>query len=311
VTCPHCHGAGTEVCQTCSGLGKTHSIASVSCTLKETFDVAVRAEAEIARAMKARGGIEQVLELATSHHATAEASNDTLTRDTQAMTPVTSVAISVGDTRALIRGFGTGQEVLHYRNLAGLLLQGDMAQLESTLAGTKAFPPKANEALHAALGNVLASEANAQIALSKPKAPEADADLEFRGALTGDYVKRAGSALRKALSRVYWAGIARGPVAVLALPLLFVVFGLLVRDVSSRMALLLALLLVTFGASVGAHWWTVQKLQKQVRPDGVPKLAPIIDRQGLTQTWLIAAGGIAVILTALIAGLVSAAVPSG
>jgi hypothetical protein len=223
---------------------------------------------------------------------------------------VTSVVISMGDTRTLIRGFGTGQEVLDYRNLAGLLLEGDMTQLESALGGTRIFPPKVNETLHGALGNVLASEANTRIALNKSRAPEMDAGQEFRGALTDAYVKRAAATMREALARSYWAVIAHGPIAVLALPLLFVLFGLIVRDGGGRMAFLLALALTTFAAAVGAHWWTVQQLQKKIRPDGAPRIGPILDRQGLTQTWLIAAGATAVILTALIAGLVGAAIPS-
>lgn len=323
LTCPICHGAkmtacaqcrgtGAEPCKTCSGEGRRYRIASLSCTIKETFEVAPRtADPEIASVLKTRSEIGEILKLASSYHATAEANADTLRRDTLAMTPVTSVVIAVAEERVMIRGFGAEQTVLDYKNIAGILLAPDLVALGIAISSTQLFPPRTSEQLHEALSLVLASEANVTLAMAAKK-DTAEIEREFRGVIAGDYVKRAATQVRKGLGRAYWAGLARGPMAALALPLFFAPIDLFMRGSSmgSRVGILAAIMALTFGLCAAGHFWVVRQLQKRISPRGAPRIGPLLDKLGLTGAWLIGAGAVAIVLTLLIAGLTSSLFPS-
>lgn len=314
IVCAHCEGMGTEKCAACEGHGKRHSMASLTCSIREMFDATPRtSDTDIAATLKARGGIESVLQLASSHRASAEASNDTLARDTVASIPVTSIAIKIGEGSAAIRGYGERQDVLDYRNIAAMLLKADMDRLDTAGQGTTLFPPKVTDELHAALSDVLASEANVAITMAGAKTDAAETARGFRGAIDVDYVERAGTAIRTGVGRAYWAALARGPAAVLALPLLFAPVDLLMRSMGggARIAMLIAFMVTTFGVAVIGHMRIVQTLQAKLAPNGAPKIRPIVDRLGLTAIWLITAGAVAVMLSLIVAWLTSALFPSG
>jgi hypothetical protein len=314
VACKHCSGEGTQTCEACGGAGKRHFIASLSCSIRETFEVAARtSDSEIARVLKTQASLEDILKLAGAHRSSAEASNDTLTRDTLAETPVTSVAITAGGSRAIVRGFGPGQDVLDYRNLAGMLLAGDLAELVSALSTTRLFPPKVNDELYAALASVLASEANARIVRSGSRLSPDEMQKELRGVVSAEHVTRAGEAIRKGVNRAYWAHMAHGWAAVLLIPLSFAVLDLLMRWAGEgpRLVVLLGVMAATFGAAAGAHFWIVRQLQRRIARHGVPKLGPIVDRTGPTSVWLITAGAVAVVLTLLVASFTSSLFPPG
>lgn len=314
IVCKRCSGEGTETCEVCAGAGKRYYTASLSCTIKETFEVAARtSDTEIARVLKAQGAIEDILKLASAHRASAEANNDTLTRDTIAETAVTSVAITAGKSRAMVRGFGPNQDVLDYKNLAGMLLADDMAGLEFALATTKLVPPKVNDDLYTALSSFLASEANARIAGTGSRLSPEDMQRDLRGVVSAEHVTRATAAIRKGINRTYWAMMARGWALVLLIPLSFAVLDLLMRwaDEGPRVAVLLGVMLVTFGAAAAAHYWIVHRLQRRIAPEGDPKMGPIVDRAGPTLVWLVTAGAIAVVLTLLVAGFTSSLFPPG
>jgi hypothetical protein len=46
-------------------------------------------------------------------------------------------------------------------------------------------------------------------------------------------------------------------------------------------------------------------LQRRIAPVGAPKLKRIVDSIGLTTTWLVTGGAVAVLLTLLVAGMTS------
>ena len=73
----------------------------------------------------------------------------------------------------------------------------------------------------------------------------------------------------------------------------------------------LLLAVCALGACAGGHVFAVRKLQKRVAPSGKPKLAPMIDRLGLTRAWLIIAGVTAALLSLLVAGLTTWIFPAG
>lgn len=314
VPCRSCDATGRKTCPACAGEGNRHRIAELSCSITEAFEISPRtADADIARVLKSRTGMEDVLRLSTDRHTTTETNADTLRRDTLAIAPVTSALISVGEQqRALIRGYGPDQEVLDYRNLAGMLLVGDMVQLDSAIAMTSLMPPKVNDAIFDALSNVLASEANVTIASETGKKSPADLERDFRGVVTAEYIKRAGAGIRTALGRAYWAGIARRPALGLLLPVFFGPLDLLLRGsgAGARIGLLLAIVLATFGICAVGHVLVVRGLQKRVAPQGWPKVGAIIGQIGPARIWLIGSAAAAFLLTLLVAGMTSWLFPS-
>ncbi len=306
ISCSQCHGSGYQRCETCAGAGRRYYMAQLSCTIGETFETSVRGgDAETAAVLKGLDGIDKVLGLSSSHRAIAETSADTLRRDTTSVTPVTTVTVVAGGARAQVRGFGPRQDVLDYRNIAGMLLSDDLVVLEDALQTTRLLPPRVHEALHASLATVLASEANVSIGENAAKSDQTLIVGAFRGVVTADYITRAGAAMKKAMTRAYWAMMAKGPVAILAIPLIQAPIELIVRGLGQgeRLMALLGVILITFFAGLAAHYWVVRELQKTLAPEGAPKIARLVDKLNLTFHWLVAAGVGTAVLTLAVASL--------
>ena len=306
ISCKTCQGAGHTRCEACGGEGRRYFTAQITCAIRDTFETTARtSDAEAAAVFKGLNAIERVLATAESHRASAEISNDTLRRETVAVTPVTTVTVVAGGARAQVRGFGPNQDVLDYRNIAGMLLSDDLVVLEADLKTTRLMPPRVHEALYGSLATVLASEANVAIAETAAKKDQSEIASRFKGVVTPDYIARAGGALKQAIGRAYWAMLAKGPAGVLAIPLLQLPIELLVRNQGqgSRLMALLGVILITFFAALAAHYWVAQQLQKKLAPTGTPKIARLIDKLNLTRNWLVAAGITAAVLTLAVASL--------
>lgn len=312
IPCTQCHGAGSETCQACGGEGRRYFMTTLDCTIRETFETAVRGgDAETAAVLKGLGTIERVMTYAATHRATSEINADTFRRDTVAAAPVTVVTVCAGAGRAQVRAFGPDQEVMDYRNIAGMLLSDDLSVLEAQLLGTRLVPPKVHDGLFGSLAEVLRSEANVTIAENAAKKDTSGVERDFRGVVTGDYIRRAGTALKTAIGRAYWAALAKGPVAVLAAPLLYLPVGLLVRSQGqgAEAMAMIGVMLMTFFGALAAHYWCVQQLQVRIAPGETPNMGRIIDRLGLTLQWLAFAGAAAAVLTLIVAWLTGALFP--
>lgn len=306
ITCTRCQGSGHTRCEACGGEGRRYFTAQITCAVTDTFETTARTDdAEAAAVFKGLTSIERVLAMAASHRASAEISNDTLRRDTVAVTPLTTVTVVAGGARAQVRGYGPQQDVLDYRNIAGMLLSDDLVVLEDALKTTSLVPPRVHADLYGSLSTVLASEANVAIAENAAKKDQSAIIATFKGVVTPDYITRAGGALKQAIGRAYWASLAKGPAAVLVIPLLQLPIELLVRGQGggSRLMALLGVILMTFFAALAAHYWVGQEMQKKLAPGGTPKIARLIDKLNLTRNWLIAAAAIAAVLTLAVASL--------
>jgi len=306
IPCTRCNGAGHTRCEACGGEGRRYFTAQITCTITDTFETTARtADPETAAVFKGLTSIERVLGMAESHRASAEISADTLRRETLAVAPVTTVTVVAGGARAQVRGFGPQLDVLDYRNIAGMLLSDDLVVLEVALMTTRLIPPRVNQGLHSSLATVLASEANVEIAEHAAKKDQSAITARFKGVVTPDYITRAGSALKQAIGRAYWAMLAKGPVAVLAIPLLQLPIELLVRSqgAGSRLMALIGVMLITFFAALAAHYWVVHQMQAKLASGGAPKVARIVDKLNLTRNWLVAAAALAAVLTLAIASL--------
>ncbi|MDP3492773.1 MAG: hypothetical protein Q8R82_06630 [Hyphomonadaceae bacterium] len=312
IPCASCKGAGSNRCETCGGEGRRHFTAQVSCAIRETFETNVRTpDPETTSVLKGLDSIDRVLGLAATYRSAAETSADTLRRETTAVTPVTTVTVVAGGSRAQVRGFGPQQDVLDYRNIAGMLLSDDLGVLEEALLATRLMPPRVTDAMHGSLATVLASEANVAIAENAAKKDQSGIASRFRGVVTADYITWAGGAIKTAMTRAYWAMMAKGPVAVLAIPLILMPIDLLVRGQGQggRLMALLGVMLMTFFAALAAHYWVVQELQKKLAPEGAPKIQRIVDKLNLTLHWLAAAGVAAAVLTVVVASLTGLLLP--
>ncbi len=312
IPCKQCQGSGYQKCETCAGEGRRYHTTQLSCAVTETFETSVRAsDPETANVLKGLGSIEKVLAFAGAHRATTETGADTLRRDTTASTPVTTVTVQVGGARTQVRGFGPDQIVLDYRNIAGMLLSDDLVVLEDTIKTTSLVPPRAHDALHSSLATMLASKANIAIGENAAKKDQTSIVSTFKGVVTTDYITRAGAAIRAATSRAYWVALAKGPVAVLAIPLIQLPIELIVRGQGQgpRLMALIGVMLMTFFAALAAHYWVAQQQQKRLAPDGEPKISRLLDKLNLTRNWLIAAAGAAAVLTMAVATITGAIFP--
>lgn len=306
IPCKQCQGSGYKRCETCAGEGRRYRTTQLGCSIAETFETSVRAtDPDTAAFLKSLGSVEKVLDYAAAHRAITETAADTLRRDTTASTPVTTVTVQVSGVRTQVRGFGPNQVVLDYRNIAGILLSDDLVVLEDALKTTSLMPPRVNDALLASLTTVLSSKANVSIGENAAKKDQSPVVATFKGVVTADYIARAGAAIRKATGRAYWAALAKGPAAVLAIPLIQAPVELIVRGQGQgpRLMALIGVMLITFFAALAAHYWVGQQLQKKIAPGGEPKIPRLLDRLNLTRNWLLAAAGAAAVLTLAVASL--------
>ena len=313
IICDTCRGAGALGCEACGKTGKHHFTSQLTCTITETFESSPRSgEPDVAAVLKALPAIEPVLDYAEAHRTTAETDASTFRRETVATIPVTSIIVAVGSRRTSVHGFGAQQDIRDYANIAGMLLSDDLDALETALPETKLAPPRTTPRMDAALASALASEAN--VAIAENPGPKGLAVVlnDFRGLLTEEHVRRTSAAMAKAIRRAYWAAMVRGPIAVLALPLLEFPVELMLRklDASARFSAMLGVMLLAFGGAIGAHMLVTRKLERTLAPGGAPRLSRMLSRQGHLRNWLLGAGTFVVLATLAVAGLANLITPA-
>lgn len=312
ITCGACKGAGAHPCQSCAGTGLRHVTRKLVCSVTDSLEVAPRTEESgVADVLMSLTTMSQLISYADSYRCTAEADATTLHRETLASIPVTSVIIAIGARRTTVHGFGPNQDVRDFANIAGLLLSDDLDALEATLPATRLAPPRATDAMNAALANSLASETNAAIA-ELPTAKHTSAALEaFQGLVAREHVARTSRILGMAIRRAYWATMARGPVAALALPLLQLPVELMLRrlDGPARLSGMLGVMLLAFGGAIAAHMLAMKIMQNRLAPGGEPRISRIVSHRGHLRIWLIAAAIFIVAATPAVAALTNLMIP--
>jgi hypothetical protein len=306
IPCPTCSGAGKLDCTACDGTGGRHHTRRLVCTIEEAFEVSPRTtESDVANVLKSLGTIGEVLAYADEHRSNAETNATTFDRETVASIPVTSIMVAIGARRTQVHGFGAQQDVHDYGNIAGILLTDDLDALEAALPAGRTLLPKSTPALEAALAPVLASEVNVAIAENPGAKGIALVQRDFRSLLSDQYMARTSASLSKAIRLVYWSAMLRGPIGVLALPLLQVPVGILLRSQpeGARFSAMAGVMLLAFGGAILAHMLVTRTLQTRLAPGGAPKLSRIFERQGVLRNWLIGAGIAIVLATLALAGL--------
>lgn len=309
--CPQCRGAGSQRCELCEGMGKRHFLAQVECTVSESWSLSPgAAEPAVTAVLRALASPEQLIALADGHRASVEISAATVTRDTTVDVPLTTISVSAGGQTAELTGYGRRQIVHDHANIAGLLLAEDIERLAATTPKLK-LPPRTTPELDEALARVLASPANVAILDAGADRRLGTVAERFSGGIRTEYVRRAAIVMRQAIGTAYWAELARWPALALALPLLQLPMGLVLRGLGdgSRAAGTIGVMLIALGGAIAAHMWSVMQLQKRIAPSGTPAINRLIDRLKLTRTMLAAAGAWAFIAALIVAGITSALFP--
>ena len=312
INCSRCNARGADTCGACTGTGMHFQVIQLSCAISESLVISPRtSEPDVLNVLGKLTTMEALLGYSLTSRAIAETNADTMRRDTIATTPVTTINIAVGETMARIRGFGPAQDVHDFGNIAGLLLTDDLELLEAALPATRAFPPNATPEVKSALANVLASEVNVAIAGKAASKDKTALTRELRGVVSDDFVVRVTRAMRQGIGRVYWSSMLRGPVALLAIPLVQFLVQFLVRgqDPGNQTMAMFGVMLLAFGGAIGAHIWCVLLVQRCIRPDGIPKMSSVIDRLGLTTAWLVGAAAWCFVATYAIALVASLMLP--
>ena len=305
IPCAVCNGAGTQICAACEGAGHRYRTRRLVCTVKDSFEVsATSPDADIAKVLNSLEGMGEVLSYAEDHRSTAEAGASVTERQTIASIPVTSIVVAIGAKQTLVHGFGPQQDIRDFGDIASLLLAEDLDVLEAALPSERSLFPAVTPNLTAALASTLASEANVAIAENPGKKGLAAVQRDFQGLLSEDHLQRTAASIRKAVGLAYWSSILRGPVALLAMPLLQIPVELLLRDrgMVARLSGMAGVMLIAFGGAILAHMLAVRSLQTRLAPGGTPKLSGIVARQGHLRNWLVGAGVFIVLATTALAG---------
>lgn len=310
--CPQCSGAGTRACVPCEGKGKRHVLVQIDCAVSESWSMSpAAAEPAVAAVLKALASPEQLMEIAETHRASIEVGAAALLRDTAADVPVTTISLLAAGQTVELRGYGRRRMVRDHANVAGLLLAEDVDRLAAAMPKQFTLPPRTAPEMDQALADVLASPANVAIMEAGAERKLDVAHERFAGGIDAGYVRRAAAVTRQGIGAAYWAELARWPALALAVPLLQLPLGLVLRGLGdgSRAAGTIGVMLLTVGAAIAAHMWSVAQLQTRLAPSGVPAISRLLDRLKLTRTTMIAGGAWAFIATLVVAGITSALFP--
>lgn len=221
---------------------------------------------------------------------------------------VTSADFRVGARRLTIRGYGPACEVFDYCDIGGALLAGDLETLEAAVAQRGDLLP--------ALAGMLQSEAHVEIVrhsgqtLTSARTAALEAlSGTMQGFTSPQFNARVATALRTGLSRSYFAGLLKGPVLALALPLLALPANWLAwrgHFAHHDFLIIAGVMLLTFGAAFASHLRVTQGLQRQLSPGGEANVREIVGKIGLTKKWLVVAA-VATLLLAPVLGAIGRA----
>ncbi len=205
VNCPRCGAAGTVPCSGCDATGRVHHTGWVKgeVTRTRTVDLS-NASAEDHRTFLERIPFEQIGALADAGGVRLGARPRTglqLKLYYSATAPVDRIKATAAGASITISAYGPDREIFDYRNLAGRLLEPDLATLERLLVDRSVLRPGAlaSAALGDGVRRFLASEINVSIA-------EGGKDFDTLvglGWLTRSYIERAAAASSKAAPSLY------------------------------------------------------------------------------------------------------------
>jgi hypothetical protein len=298
-TCERCNGQGSNTCARCRGQGELHRIGSVSCKIGASLSVELETEVdEIRSDLASLRDVDRILSLVEDYETESTVDDLVLRRHLWADIAVASADFEVGERRLTIHGYGPDCEIFDYRDIGGALLSDDVEMLESALSKRRGLLP--------ALAQVLRSEAHVEIARhSVPSAKRRSAALgelsnRLQGFASSDHIARVSAAVRKGLSRAYRGRLLRGPVFLLATPLLALPANWVAWSGHFRnhdLAFIVGVMLLTLAMAFAGHLWAVKRLRGLLSTHGAVDLSEVLSRTRLGRKWMILAGVVALLLT--------------
>lgn len=297
IPCTSCDYGGKQRCHGCAGQGRngcgrcghTGRIDCIDClaTGYQHRQGTVEAEVDHSEHLVITTDDADIRSLVQAHIALADLPAYGALDDTQAQVQdrhtlhtvhrlhldVRSATLRVVGAELRLHGFGPSCKVFDFRNIAGLLLAGDLQALEEALAASSRWRRRDAAGLLDALTLFLESELHLLVA-EQPAAAGASAqdaaraaEARFAGLADADYIQRASAALNASLRRVYAAELlvptaAIGGATALACAL---AFGFGATDYSPWTAAAAGL-----GTAAtlwfGWEWWTRRRISRRVDP---------------------------------------------
>ena len=216
IDCAACGATGRVNCPACLASGVRHMWGHIEAAVEtaESLSVATNDKAleHLVRtripvsALPAHGELLNVLNDVHGHR---------LTTRHRLRLDVRRACIEAQGRDFVIHGFGPEPRVLSFENIAGHLLEGDLAALEAKLATARRWDPRGGVDLLDATADFLRSELNMLVAervadlKATPQEAAAAVEQHFHSMVTADYAQRATTVLRDALARLYGAEVAR------------------------------------------------------------------------------------------------------
>lgn len=268
VLCVDCAGSGCVNCPAClaSGIRHTWGTISPSATHAESLFVSTADEA-LERLVRARVRVDALPAHGELLDVLNEVDGTRLCTRHRMRLDVRRACIEAQGREFVIYGLGPEPRVYSFENIAGHLLEADLAALEAKLAASSGWKPTGGADLLDATAEFLRSELNLAVAervtnlKANPQDVAEQVERHFHGMVTADYVTRATTALRTALSRLFGAEIARPALQLCAA--VAVVAGLMYGFAWPGPGVTPAVLWSAAGAAgfwVGLEWFTRRRI---------------------------------------------------
>ncbi|HEX7728302.1 MAG TPA: hypothetical protein VF392_04640 [Terracidiphilus sp.] len=240
VTCTLCFGSGEETCSACGGNAILHRVAETACNVTNSFAVLTELEDTEVRRTLAAWDFKTFAGLAEASMLPPALAADKLTRMYPASVALHVARVQCGGKDFALYGYGAPAQVFDFKGMVGHLLENDLAQLQSVLAGQSP-----TVSLPAALATMLQSEVNQQLCDAAQRS-----SLVGNGTVTQEHADKTVSALRKAMSHIYRVSAALGVGAITAISLvtLYLLYHFLYMIPERRMqgaAIYLAVILLS------------------------------------------------------------------
>ena len=253
--CTGCSGSGKITCSTCRGTGIKHETQTISCHVTHRWQVVIQDSNEEVNARLAKLELGPLAELGRISVDQPERGRDFVERRYRFSVDIAELSVGVVGREVELTGFGKTAKVYDFKNIAGILLQADLAELQAQLAREPRFAMQGSVPLTDAVKQCLDSEANAivgEVESNDPRALKALVEKQFAGALSVEYAKAASAALRTSLHRLFFPAVLFYAGSVALLPtVVFLLAQLTDWGITNRVASAAA------GLAVGLVAWIV------------------------------------------------------
>jgi hypothetical protein len=227
VTCSLCSGTGSISCSSCHGSGRLVAVARLTCMVGSFFGIhATTTLSEAQQKLEALPTLTALAMLAPVRRTQAKVEGNSLGMSYTASVQVTRLQVTAAQQQFDMLGYGNAASVENFKNIVGLMLENDLSELERSLQKAPWILLRPNQAIDAALSNMLRSEIHSRIVTEiKPSATnrKGPSPLGLDHSVSEEYVAHAARTIKDSLIRLYrghglaGTALALGAIAVLAI----------------------------------------------------------------------------------------------